>query len=35
MVGATAATIAFIVGRWGANLYLIPACSRVIRVMRG
>ncbi len=35
LVGATAAAIAFIVGRWGANLYLAPPCAAVVRGLRG
>jgi hypothetical protein len=35
MVGATAAAIAFIAGRAGANSYLVPPCLRVIERSRG
>ena len=32
LIGATAAAIAFIAGRVGANAYLVPSCLRVVRV---
>ena len=31
MVGATAAAIAFLAGRWGGNLYLLPPCAAALR----
>ena len=31
LVGAVATAIAFIIGRFGASLYLIPPCYRVLR----
>ena len=35
MVGATAAAIAFLVGRWGGNLYLAGPCAAVLRASAG
>ena len=31
LVGVTAAAIAFVVGRLGGNLYLVPPCARSLR----